>query len=127
MRRKMRRIGSSLLLIATLVIPAVRGGDKKSAVSYALVAGTVFREPGFALAGAEVVLVPDSAGGTPAKVKKVEARSDARGEFAFRVPPVPMRYTIRVSAKGYQPEEKSVSVEGEQRADATFLLRAESK
>ena len=124
----MRRIGSSLLLVATLLIPAVRGGDKRTAVSYALVAGTVFREPGFALAGAEVVLVPDSAGGqTPGKIKKMEARSDARGEFAFRVPPVPMRYTIRVSAKGYQPEEKSVSVEGEQRADATFLLRAESK
>jgi len=123
----MRRIGSSLVLLITLAMAAY-AGEKKSAAPYALVAGTVFREPGFALPSAEVTVVPNPAEGqAPVKIKKLEARSDARGEFAFRVPPVPMRYTIRVSAKGYQPEEKSVSVEGEQRADATFTLRAESK
>jgi carboxypeptidase family protein len=124
----MRKIGSSLVLLAALAMPAVFAGKKKGAEPYALVAGTVFREPGFALAGAEVVIVPNPAEGqAPVKIKKLEAHSDARGEFAVRVPPVPMRYTIHVSAGGYQPEEKSVSVEGEQRADATFLLRAESK
>ena len=124
----MRRIGSSLVLLIALAMVAAYAGEKKGAAPYALVAGTVFREPGFALSGADVIVVPNPADRqVPVKIKKLEARSDARGEFAFRVPPVPMRYTIRVSAKGYQPEEKSVSVEGEQRADATFTLRAESK
>jgi len=127
-KRKMRRIGSSLVLLAVLLVPAICADKKNAAAPYALVAGSVFREPGFALAGADVVVVPEpEQGQAPVKIKKLEARSDGRGEFAFRVPPVAMRYSIRVTAKGYQPEEKSVSVEGEQRAEATFMLHAESK
>jgi hypothetical protein len=123
----MRRIGSSLVLLMALFLPAI-AEKKKNIEPYALVAGTVFREPGFALPGAEVTVTsyPEE-GQAAAKVKKMQALSDARGEFAFRVPPVTMRYTVRVTAKGYHPEEKSVSVSGEQRADATFELRPESK
>ena len=128
-KKKARRIGSNLaFLLAALAPPAIHAGEKKAPAPYALVAGTVFREPGFALPGAEVVVTPNPPEGQERlKVKKLEARCDARGEFAFRVPPVPMRYTVRVSAKGYQSDEKSVSVEGEERVDATFTLRAESK
>lgn len=123
----MRRIGSSLVLLMALSLPAI-AEKKKNIEPYALVAGTVFREPGFALPGAEVTVTSNpEEGQAAAKVKKMQALSDARGEFAFRVPPVTMRYTVRVTAKGYHPEEKSVSVSGEQRADATFELRPESK
>lgn len=125
----MRRSGNSLLLIAALILPAWGAGKKKAvAEPYALVAGTVFREPGYALPEAQVTVIPNpEEGQAPVKIKKLQALSDARGEFAFRVPSVPMRYTIKVSAKGYHPEEKSASVQGDDRTEVTFELRPESK
>jgi hypothetical protein len=57
----------------------------------------------------------------------MEAVSDARGEFLFRVSPVPMHYNVTVAAKGYQILRKSVIVEGEQRVEVTFQLERESK
>ena len=123
----MRRIGSSTLLLVALINCAL-AAEKRKVEPYGLVAGTVFREPGFALPGAEVTVVPNpEQGQAPVKIKKLQALSDARGEFAFRVPPVPMRYTIHVTAKGYQPQEKSVSIAGEERMEATFELHPESK
>lgn len=127
-KRKKKRSGISLLLLAAaLALPAM--ADKKpGAEVYFLLAGSVFREPGFALPNAEVVVVPDPAPGTPApKIKKTQTVSDARGEFAFRLPPGNMRYVIKVRAKGYHDEEKTVTVQGEDRQDVTFLLHAESK
>ena len=125
----MRRVGASvILLLATAGMLGAAGKKKALAESYALVSGTVFREPGFALPGADVTLVPDPEPGQPAaKIKKLQAVSDARGEFAFRVPPAAMRYKVFVAAKGYNGEEKSASVQGEERVEVTFLLRAESK
>jgi len=126
-KRKMRRIGSSILVLAAIGSLAL-AADKKKVEPYALVAGTVFREPGFALPGADVTVVPNpEPGQAPVKIKKLQALSNARGEFAFRVPPVSMRYTIHVTAKGYQSQEKSVSIAGEERTEATFELHAESK
>ena len=123
----MRRIGSSILLLAAVVNGAL-AAEKRKVEPYGLVAGTVFREPGFALAGAAVTVVPNpEQGQAPVKIKKLQAFSDARGEFAFRVPPVPMRYTVHVTAKGYQAQEKSVSIAGEERTEATFELHPESK
>ena len=141
-KKKMRRIGSSerypsrawrrgilpLTLWMAVLLPAARAEKKKTIGPYALVAGTVFREPGFALAGAEVTVTPNPGEGqAQVKIKKMQAISDARGEFAFRVSPAPMRYTVRVTARGYQSAEKSVSIEGEERAEATFVLQQESK
>jgi hypothetical protein len=93
-----------------------------------LLDGTVFQETGFALPNAEVVVAPDPASDAPhPKTKKLQTVSDSRGEFAFRLPTGSMRYLIKVSAKGFKSEEKSVTVEREDRLDVTIQLRAESK
>jgi hypothetical protein len=131
MRRKKRkkRIGISLLavLTAAFALPSL-GAKKKAAEPYVLLAGTVFRETGFALPNAEVVVIPDPPPDAPRqKTKKLQAVSDARGEFAFRLPTGNMRYIVRVSAKGFRNEEKSVTVQGEDRLDVTFQLHEESK
>jgi len=119
------RAGLILLLCA---FAAAAGSKKKAAEPYAVVGGTVFRDPGLAFPEAQVTLTSDpEAGQAPSIVKKLTAVSDQRGEFAFRVPVTAMRYTIRAVAKGYAPQQKSVSVEGEQRVDATFTLEPESK
>lgn len=121
------RISAGLILLLALAI-AVQAGKKKDAPeSYAILAGTVFQQSGYALPNATVTLVPVPHAGAPAKVKTLQAISNDRGEFAFRVPAGSMRYTVRVAARGYRSQEKSVTSEGEERTEVTFQLEPESK
>jgi len=126
----MRRIGSSALLLLALALAGTSyaGKKQKGDEPYAVVAGTVFRESGHALPGAEVVISPDpQAGQTPVKLRDTKSVSDSRGEFAFRVPVTAMRYTVKARLKGFEPQQKPVDIEGEQRADVTLILPAVSK
>jgi hypothetical protein len=130
MRRRKRKKRSISLLILAAVFAFPAPGDKKKAVEpYFLVAGTVFRESGFSLPNADVVVIPDPPPDTPRpKVKKLQTVSDSQGEFAFRLPTDSMRYIIRVSVKGFRNEQKTVTVEGQEgRLDVTFQLHEESK
>lgn len=104
---------------------ALEAGDKRKPEPYALVAGTVFRDPGFALAGAQVTIVPKPADGSNIKLKLNTAVSNARGEFAFRVPPLAMHYSVHAEAKGFKGAEKLAEVHGEERVDVTFILQPE--
>ena len=128
-KRRMRKSGISLICLLIAVSPLAAAGKKKAVPeAYSIVAGTGFREPGFALPQAEVTLIPNPGqDGLPVKVKKIATVSDARGEFVFRVPAASMQYIVRVVAKGYHGEEKTVNVQGEERADVTFQLHEESK
>lgn len=131
MRRKKRkkRIGTSLVLLLIAFLPQAEAGKKKEAAeSYAIVSGTVFRDPGFALADAIVTLAPDPAAPAPAvKAKKAQTTCNFRGEFVFRVPPANARYIVKATAKGYHEEEKAIEVRGEERVEVTFSLHEESK
>jgi len=88
-----------------------------------VVAGAVFRENGFSLPGAKVTLAVKDA----LKGKKLDAVSDARGEFAFRVAPQAGTYVVSASMKGFEPAEKEASVSGEERIEVTLVLSPESK
>ena len=116
-----------LALFVLLVAPAdAEKKPKKSSASsetFSVIAGTVYRPPGFALPGAEIEITPETEG----KPKKMRAVSDARGEFALRVPAVPMKYKVDVKSSGYVPQQQTVAVEGEQRKDLTFQLDAVAK
>ncbi|MEP6538981.1 MAG: carboxypeptidase-like regulatory domain-containing protein [Bryobacteraceae bacterium] len=104
-----------------LAAPAVaEKKPKKQAVSeaYSVIVGTVYRPPGFALPGAEVEITPEVDG----KPKKMKAVSDSRGEFAVRVPVVPIKYKVDVKMNGYQPQQQTVAIEGEQRKELSFQL-----
>jgi hypothetical protein len=103
--------------------------NQGSTASDAVIAGTVFRDPGFALPGAEVTLVPDpeDPAKLPKKIKKQRTSTSMRGEFVFHVPADPMRYRISASAKNYKTQEKPVMVQGEGRTDVTLTLTQESK
>ena len=120
-------IGASLVALCLLFAPASGAGrrSEERAEDTALVAGTVFRDPGFALPRAEVVLTvkvpPD--GVKPPKTQKV--LSDGRGEFAFRVPPFKAEYLVTVRATGMVVEEKvAVMSGGPERVDLNFSLKA---
>lgn len=129
-RRSTKRIGiSRILFLAAVLVPASWAAGSKTTQSYALVAGTVFQQSGYALAGAAVTLVPDPPPGVPLPkgLKKARATSDSRGEFVFRVPAGPMHYTLKAQANGFEDQEKSVEIQGEERADVTFQLQRQSK
>ena len=85
-------------------------------------AGTVFQDDGRLLRGATVTLRADPEGGAPTKFRPVSIPSDARGEFAFRVPAAPMRYTVGVRAAGFKPQEKPASISGDERVDVFFQM-----
>jgi hypothetical protein len=96
---------------------------KKEAAPYAVITGTVFREEGFALAGSDVTVSSTA----PQAGKKQRAVSDARGEFAVRVPAVPAEYTVSVHKAGFAGQEKTVKVEGEGSFETTFRLSTAGK
>jgi hypothetical protein len=135
MKRKTRmrtntgsRLSSAILVLLVLLAePALSAKKPKKASEaaqpFAMIAGTVFRPPGFALPGAQVQVEPESEG----KSKKIKTVSDSRGEFAIRVPPVSMKYTVTVTSNGYQAQQKTVAIEGEQRKDLSFQLEPEAK
>ena len=135
MKRKKTRIGISAayglgLAAAVLacILPVQAAKKKTAPGSFALVAGTIFSANGYALPDADVALTPDpSPDSAPLKVKKLQATSDSRGEFAFRVPAGAMRYILSASAKGYLPAQKPVVLQGEDRVDVTLQLETESK
>jgi hypothetical protein len=128
-RKRKKKIGISLLLALIAILPQAQAGKKKAEPeSYALISGTVFRDPGFALPNAAVTLTPKpSQDASAAKIKKMQTMCNSRGEFVFRIPAVRMQYMVRAAAKGYRDEEKPIDVEGEARVDVTFSLREESK
>ena len=126
----MRRIGSSFLLLLSLALSITAFAERKQRAGelYAVVGGTVFRESGLALPGAEVMIAPDPRPGQAVvKIAYPKAISDHRGEFAFRVPVTAMHYIVKAKMKGFEPQEKSVDVEGELRTDVTLILPAVSK
>ena len=133
-RRRRTKIGSSLLLLAGvwccapgLPRPAEAATKHARPGEYVLVAGTVFRDPGFALPGAEVTVASVPPPDSHQKLRKWKATSDNRGEFAIRVPPGAVQYTVSVTCKGFGSAQKTVSVEGQDRTDVTFVLEPEPK
>jgi Carboxypeptidase regulatory-like domain len=130
-KKRKRRIGASLVFaLAMFTAVAGQAGEKKNnAEPYALVGGTVFQESGFALPNAVITLLPVPQGNGPAARhhKKQQTVSDARGEFVFRIPPGPMSYRVRATARGYASQDKPAAVQGEERVDVTFQLEPESK
>lgn len=118
-----RRLATAVALILAALLPLAAAPKKKPALeTYAVVSGSVFQDTGYALPGAGVVLAADTG-----KSQKIEAVSDARGEFVLRVPTGPMHYIVTVEAKGFQSQRKTVKIEGQERVEVTFQLERESR
>lgn len=121
--RRTPRSRAALLLMAVWAHSLLAQGGKKEAEPYAIVAGTVFRDPGFAQPGASVVLALKSA---PTK-KLQQQMSSPRGEFSFRVPPGPHSYLVTATLKGFQIARQEIEIQGQEQINATLLLVPESK
>jgi len=122
-----RGLGLAAAVLAC-ILPVHAAKKKNVPEGYSLIAGTVFSANGYALPDADVALTPDPQPESAAlKVKKLQAVSDSRGEFAFRVPPGAMHYIVSASAKGYRAAQKRIILQGEERVDIAFQLDPESK
>lgn len=109
-------------LLCPAALSAKKEKQKSANAPFALIAGTVYRPPGFALPGAEVAIVPELPESNGVKLKKVDAVTNFRGEWAIRVPPVPAKWQVDVKSSGYLPQQRSVTIEGEQRIDLSVVL-----
>jgi len=118
------RTGVSLLSFLLLAGGVSSVAQKSS--PYALVAGTVFRDTGLALPGAEVTLTAKTMPEGVKKFKPQRAVSDSRGEYAFRVPLARAEYTVSARADGFMSAQKDVTVEGEIRVDVFLELSPKS-
>jgi len=107
-------------LPATLIAAGKKEKEKEKKL-VAVIAGTVFRDPGFALAGVEVELVEVRTDGKKPKSQKFV--TDARGEFSFYLPPKEQKYKVKAAAKGLQPEEKETTATPGARMDVFFTLK----
>lgn len=124
-KKKRMKTGASLalLLLLAALIPGllVAGKDDKAE---AVIAGTVFRDPGFAFPGVEItlsVVTPPPGKKKAQKPRKLAA--DPRGEFAFRVPAGAAKYKLSAAAEGFKTEEKEVVVNLDERVDVYFTLK----
>lgn len=125
-RMRMRRKPKStlvLLLPALCLTPFLAAQGKPKAEPDAVIAGTVFRDPGFAQPGASVALAFKSA---PAK-KLQRQISSPRGEFSFHVPATPHGYVVTATLKGFQTAREEIEIQGQEQINATLLLVPESK
>lgn len=122
-RERERKTGASvfpLFLLLWLALAGLAGQKPEPAV----IAGTVFRAPGFALPGAEVELLLLSPPPGRKKPKPVSTRTDPRGEFSFQVPPDQAEYKLTARAKGFHPEERIVKLSGgPERLDVYLTLK----
>jgi hypothetical protein len=126
-KKRMRSIRAFLrfALSAGLCAILMAAGDKKKSTdSDTVIAGTVFRDPGFALPEATVSLVRRD---DPKHKKLAEMTTNFRGEFAIHVPATTAMYVVKASAKGFRAEEKEASVTGLDRVDLMFTLEPEKK
>ena len=129
-KTKTRKTGSPLLVLLAIAgglgLPAgpARGEEKKTA---SVVAGTVFREPGFALPGAVVTLEETEPLSKSRRSKPQKVSSDAHGEFAFRLPPSEAKFKLTAAAKGFRSETKEAAAAPGVRVDVFFELKPESR
>jgi hypothetical protein len=106
-----------LLSLAVLAVLAAAADDT-------VIAGSVFRDPGYALPDATVTLMRKD---DPKHKKLAEGSTTFRGEFVFHVPSKPAVYVVKAAMKGYRPAEKEASVTGADRIEMTFTLEPETK
>ena len=86
-----------------------------------LLSGTVFHPGSLSLPGAKVTAYPTDGG-----KGKWENMTDARGEFALRVPATPegVTYRLRAEAKGMETQERELTAYEAQRTTANFRMTA---
>jgi hypothetical protein len=113
-----------MISVAALLLPAA-ADEKKASNPYALIFGTVFGPDERLAQGVPIVIRR-----ADNKKKRWELVSDARGEFAQRVPAGKADYVVEPRLKDKQLIENSrviVHIQNEERQDIALHLNGEQK
>lgn len=128
-----RKTGASRLL-SVLVLAASLGcapGPLRGAAAadkpQAVIAVTVFRDPGFAFPRVELTLTALTLPPGVKKLKPMKTVSDVRGEYWFRVPAGAARYRIEASAPGFAAEQREVEIAASERIDVYLTLKPNAR
>lgn len=123
-RRRRGWFVATVLLGSLLALPGrsqERPQQKATVAPYALIFGNVFDPAGRAFVGATVEIRREKE-----RKPRWKTRSDARGEFAVRLPAGAARYVLTLRAKGYAEEVRTITVVNEERLDLVFNLQPAS-
>ncbi|MFQ5925921.1 MAG: carboxypeptidase-like regulatory domain-containing protein [Terriglobia bacterium] len=96
---------------------AAHAKEKSPKRPRAILAGSVHDEIGFALPGIRIEIRRQGE-----KKAKWKAVSDARGEFAVRVPAGPATYIVATASKKHRNQQKTVKIVSHERAAVLFRL-----
>ncbi|MGH9788351.1 MAG: carboxypeptidase-like regulatory domain-containing protein [Candidatus Acidiferrales bacterium] len=114
------QLAVSLLLVLSIVEappPALGGEKKKKPEPHTLVLGTTFTAEGLSLPGIPVAVTRKGD-----KKPKWRVTSDARGEFAVRLPAGPAVYEVATESKEHENQTQEVEVQGEESVSIVFRL-----
>jgi hypothetical protein len=132
-RRMKRKTGASRLLSALVLAAslACAPGLFQSAAAadkpQAVIAGTIFRDPGFAFPRVELTLTAITLPPGVKKLKPMKTASDIRGEYSFRVPAGSALYKVVASAPGFAAEQREVEIAASERIDVYLTLKPNAR
>lgn len=125
MTRRIQVAAASVLLLALLAgaaLLAAAAAKKKQPEPHALLLGTTFTAEGLSLAGIPVAITRKGD-----KKPKWRTTSDARGEFAVRLPAGHAVYEVATESKEHENQTQEVEVQGEESVSIVFRLARKGK
>ena len=96
---------------------------EKEPDTFALLVGSCFNSDGFSLPGATIRVEIQTNLEKHGKVKTWQAISDARGEFALRLPAGRHSFLIKASREGFVSLEQTVSFVQDERQDIILKFK----
>lgn len=96
---------------------------EKEPDSFALLVGSCFNNDGFSLPGTSIRVEMQMNQEKQGKVEKWQTVSDARGEFALRLPAGRHSFLIKASREGFVPLEATVSFVQDERQDIILKFK----
>jgi hypothetical protein len=101
-------------------------GKEKELEPFALLVGTCTNDEGFSLPGATIRVEMQSNEEKKGKMKKWQTLSDARGEFALRLPPGRHTFLVYGSRAGFASSQGTVSFVQDERQNIILKFELES-
>ena len=119
-------IGIGLCGFLILLQEATLVGKEKEPEPFALLVGTCTNDEGFSLPGATIRVEMQSNEEKHGKVKRWQTISDARGEFALRLPPGRHTFLVHGSRAGFASSRGTVSFVQDERQNIILKFELES-
>jgi len=119
-------LGMGLCGVLIFLQEASLVAKEKELEPFALLVGTCTNDEGFSLAGATIRVEMQTNEEKHGKVKKWQTVSDARGEFALRLPPGRHTFVVHGTRAGFASSQGTVSFVQDERQNIILKFELES-